>query len=63
MPATYDAELPIGTMIGGVEMVTHEQLREAIAAERERCAKICADADKSTHPSDLADLIRKSGTR
>jgi hypothetical protein len=24
----------------------------------EECAKLCADADKSTHPSDLADLIR-----
>ena len=27
-------------------------------AEREECAKICNDADKSTHPADLADAIR-----
>lgn len=26
--------------------------------EREACAKICDDADKSTHPADLADRIR-----
>ena len=28
------------------------------AAERERAAKLCEQADKSTHPSDLADAIR-----
>ena len=28
------------------------------AAEREACAKLCNEADKSTHPSDLADAIR-----
>ena len=27
-------------------------------AERDECAKICNDADKSTHPADLADAIR-----
>jgi hypothetical protein len=27
-------------------------------AENEACAKICAEADKSTHPADLADTIR-----
>ena len=31
---------------------------KAEAEERERCAKICDQADKSTHPSALADLIR-----
>lgn len=30
----------------------------ATAHEREACAKVCDDADKSTHPSDLADRIR-----
>jgi anti-sigma factor ChrR (cupin superfamily) len=27
-------------------------------AAREACAKLCNEADKSTHPSDLADAIR-----
>ena len=35
--------------------------REAVAAEREACAKVCDAADKSTHPSDLADAIRARG--
>lgn len=30
----------------------------AVLEEREACAKICDDADKSTHPADLADRIR-----
>lgn len=30
----------------------------AVAAERERCARLCEQADKSTHPADLADAIR-----
>jgi hypothetical protein len=29
--------------------------------EREECAKVCAEADKSTHPADLADAIRARG--
>jgi len=33
----------------------------ATKAEREACAKICEVADKSTHPADLADLIRSRG--
>jgi hypothetical protein len=32
-----------------------------ILAEREACAKVCEDADKSTHPADLADAIRARG--
>ena len=28
------------------------------AAEREECAKVCDEADKSTHPADLAAAIR-----
>ena len=31
------------------------------AAEREACAKVCDAADKSTHPTDLADAIRARG--
>ena len=32
-----------------------------VAAEREACAKLCGDSDKSTHPADLADAIRARG--
>ena len=31
--------------------------------EREACAKLCDDADKSTHPADLADAIRARGEK
>jgi hypothetical protein len=31
------------------------------AAEREACAKLCESADKSTHPADLANVIRERG--
>ena len=31
-------------------------------AEREACAKLCESADKSTHPADLANVIRTRGT-
>jgi dihydrofolate reductase len=31
---------------------------KAIEQEREACAKVCDDADKSTHPAELADAIR-----
>lgn len=34
---------------------------EAVLEEREECAKLCAAADKSTHPADLADAIRARG--
>ena len=33
------------------------------AAEREACAKLCNEADKSTHPADLADAIRARGEK
>ena len=33
------------------------------AAEREACAKVCDEADKSTHPADLADAIRARGRK
>lgn len=33
---------------------TEAQMRRAMEA----CAAVCNDADKSTHPSDLADAIR-----
>ena len=36
-------------------------MREAVEAEREECARLCEDADKSTHPADLADAIRTRG--
>jgi hypothetical protein len=36
--------------------------QRAIQAEREACAKVCEDADKSTHPADLADAIRNRGS-
>lgn len=31
----------------------------ATAREREACAEVCDDADKGTHPADLADRIRR----
>jgi hypothetical protein len=31
--------------------------------EREACAQLCADADKSAHPSDLAEAIRARGQK
>jgi len=40
-----------------------EQAEDAVAAEREACAKVCDDADKSTHPADLADAIRARGEK
>ena len=33
----------------------------ATKTERERCAKLCDEADKSTHPADLANAIRGVG--
>jgi hypothetical protein len=33
------------------------------AAEREACAKVCREADKSTHPADLAAAIRARGEK
>ena len=34
----------------------------AMALEREACARLCESADKSTHPADLANVIRERGT-
>ena len=31
------------------------------AAEREACVRMCNEADKSTHPADLAAAIRARG--
>ena len=42
--------LPIGTVL-----YTEAQMRQL----GEACAAVCSDADKSAHPSDLADLIRE----
>jgi hypothetical protein len=33
------------------------------AAEREACERMCREADKSTHPADLADAIRARGEK
>jgi len=30
-------------------------------AEREECVRMCNEADKSTHPADLANAIRAKG--
>ena len=36
-----------------------ERFAELVRAdEREACAKVCEETDKSTHPADLADAIR-----
>ena len=35
-----------------------QRLADERKAERAACAKVCDDADKSTHPTDLADAIR-----
>jgi len=40
-----------------------DRFREAIIVEREACAKVCDSADKSTHPSDLAEAIRSRGNK
>lgn len=37
------------------------KLDDAVTAEREACAKLCWDADKSTHPSELAAAIEARG--
>ena len=34
---------------------------QMVLDEREACAKVCDAADKSTHPSDLADALRARG--
>lgn len=47
--AITDHAIPNGTAL-----YTSFQMRRAMEA----CAAVCNDADKSTHPSDLADAIR-----
>jgi hypothetical protein len=42
---------------------TRDAIKWAIQQEREACAKVCDDADKSTHPADLADAIRARGEK
>jgi hypothetical protein len=34
-----------------------------VVAERKACAKVCREADKSTHPADLAAAIRARGEK
>ena len=38
-----------------------QEVKSAVLAEREACAKVCDAADKSTHPADLAEVIRARG--
>jgi hypothetical protein len=49
----------------GFWILTQEELERFAAlvaeAEREACAKLCNEADKSTHPADLATDIRARG--
>jgi hypothetical protein len=46
----------------GASFFNHETFEQLIRAdERRACAKLCADADKSTHPSDLAAAILARG--
>lgn len=62
----YSHQEPDGTpSMVVVPIFSETQMRQAIAAavakEREACAKVCDEADKSTHPSDLASAIRARG--
>ena len=58
---TYD-ELPDGMYPESWEktgeLFTTAQLRQAQIDALEEAAKLCDQADKSTHPADLADRIR-----
>ena len=60
--SVIDTHLPSNTKIRGF---TAEQMlawgKACAAAEREACAKLCESADKSTHPADLANVIRERG--
>lgn len=42
----------------GIDGSREDMLRAAYRGGMERAAEICAKADKSMHPSDLADAIR-----
>lgn len=52
-----------GTYFARVENLANAAYAAGAAAEREACAKLCNDADKSTHPSDLAEAIRARGDK
>lgn len=55
----FEAWATNGRRLGGIEkMFAWEAWKAATKLEREACAKVCNEADKSTHPADLADLIR-----
>lgn len=41
-----------------INVLMRDYATAAVLAERERCARVCELADKSAHPSDLADAIR-----
>lgn len=46
-----------GALIGFARAIEDE----VVKAEREACARLCEQADKSTHPTDLSDAIRRRG--
>ncbi len=48
-------------VLDAIQHLLAAQRNKLIEAEREACAKVCAEADKSTHPADLADTIRARG--
>jgi hypothetical protein len=57
-PGYYEPEWT-SSQSGYDESQMLEYAEQCVAAARERYARICEFADKSTHPADLADLIRK----
>lgn len=52
--ANDNPDLEAKAMVDTLQAVAEAAARE----ERERCAKVCEAADKSTHPATLADMIR-----
>lgn len=50
--------LPKPQWLGDIHGYTEAQMLALRAATVEACAKVCDEADKSTHPADLADAIR-----
>ena len=60
--SVIDTHLPSNTKIRGF---TTEQMlaygKACAESEREECARMCNEADKSTHPADLAAAIRARG--
>lgn len=49
---------PLDESLDIFPLYTEPQVAAAVAAERLACAEVCDDADKSTHPADLAATIR-----